>query len=181
MTDLVRLTLVSHAMTDAMAAARFSADEPLNDSGCRQAAVGFEIKSGTRQLTAPERRTRQTAQLLGMRPVTEPRLADLDCGRWRGSALQSVPPAELDVWLTDPLQAPHGGESIVNLVERVASWLGSLADDTPRAVAVTHPAVIRAAILTVLEASPNAFWRIDIKPLSRTVLHRRRGAWTLRI
>ena len=62
----------------AMAAARFSADEPLNDSGCRQAAVGFEIKSGTRQLTAPERRARQTAQLLGMRPVTEPRLADLD-------------------------------------------------------------------------------------------------------
>lgn len=181
MTDLVRLTLVSHAMTDAMAAARFSADEPLNDSGCRQAAVGFEIKSGTRQLTAPERRTRQTAQLLGMRPVTEPRLADLDCGRWRGNALQSVPPAELDVWLTDPIQAPHGGESIVNLVERVASWLASLADDTPRAVAVTHPAVIRAAILTALDASPNAFWRIDIKPLSRTVLHRRGGAWTLRM
>jgi broad specificity phosphatase PhoE len=168
-------------MTDAMAAARFSADEPLNDSGCRQAAVDFEIKSGTRQLTAPERRARQTAQLLGLRPVTEPRLADLDCGRWRGSELQSVPQADLDVWLTDPHQAPHGGESIVNLLERVASWLASLTDDTPRAVAVTHPAVIRAAILTALDASPNAFWRIDIKPLSRTVLHRRGSAWTLRI
>lgn len=181
MTDLTRLTLVSHAMTDAMAAARFPDDEPLNDHGCRQAAVGFEIKSGTRQLTAPERRTRQTAQLLGLRPVTEPRLADLDCRRWRGRALDDVPPADLDVWLTDPVQAPHGGESIVDLVSRVAAWLASLADNASNTVAVTHPAVIRAAILTVLDASPNAFWRIDIKPLSRTVLHLRGAAWTLRI
>jgi broad specificity phosphatase PhoE len=181
MADLVRLTLVSHAMTDATAAARFSADEPLNDSGCRQAAVGFEIKSGTRQLTAPERRARQTAQLLGLRPVTEPRLADLDCGRWRGSALDDVAPADLDVWLTDPLQAPHGGESIVDLVGRVAAWLASMADSASHTVAVTHPAVVRAAILVALDASPNAFWRIDIKPLSRTVLHCRGAVWTLRI
>ncbi|BBZ41881.1 histidine phosphatase family protein [Mycobacterium conspicuum] len=181
MTELVRLTLVSHAMTDAMAAARFSADEPLNDSGCRQAAVGFEIKSGTRQLTAPERRARQTAQLLGLRPVIEPRLADLNCGRWRGRALDDVPPADLDVWLTDPRQAPHGGESIADLVDRVAAWLASLSDNASRTVAVTHPAVIRAAILTALGASPNAFWRMDIKPLSRTVLHRRGSGWTLRI
>ena len=181
MTGVVRLTLVSHAMTDAMSAARFPADEPLNDSGCRQAAAGFEIKGGTRQLTAPERRARQTAQLLGLRPVTESRLADLDCGRWRGSALENVPPADLDVWLTDPVQAPHGGESIVDLVERVAAWLASLADNTSHTVAVTHPAVVRAAILVALGASPNSFWRIDIKPLSRTVLHWRGVAWTIRI
>ena len=181
MTELVRLTLVSHAMTDAMAAGRFPADEPLNDSGCRQAAAGFESKSGTRQLTAPERRARQTAQLLGLRPVTEPRLADLDCGLWRGSPLQSVPPADLNVWLTDPVQAPHGGESIIDLIERVTAWLASLADDTAHTVAVTQPAVVWAAILVALDASPNSFWRIDIKPVSQTVMHRRGSAWTLRM
>ncbi len=168
-------------MTDAMAAARFPADEPLNDSGRRQATVQFEIKSGARQLTAPERRARQTAKLLGMRAITEPRLADLDCGDWRGSALDSVPPADLNVWLTDPVQAPHGGESIVDLIDRVAAWLASLSDDTTHAVAVTHPAFIRAAILVALDAASNSFWRIDIKPLGRTVLHRRRCSWTLRM
>ena len=46
----------------------------------------------------------------------EPRLADLDCGRWRGETLDSIQPEELEVWLTDPGQAPHGGESIVDLL-----------------------------------------------------------------
>ena len=48
-----------------------------------------------------------------------------------------------------------------------------------RLTAVTHPAVIRAAILIALEAPPKSFWRIDIAPASRTVLHFR-GRWTLR-
>jgi broad specificity phosphatase PhoE len=47
-------------------------------------------------------------------------------------------------------------------------------------VAVTHPAVIRAAILTALDAPPKSFWRIDIGPVSRTVMHHRGQAWTVR-
>ena len=49
-----------------------------------------------------------------------------------------------------------------------------------RLVAVTHPAIIRAAILVALDAPPKSFWRIDIAPVSRTVLHFRGHAWTLR-
>ena len=36
MSEVVRLTLVSHAMTDAMAAGRFPDDEPLNALGQSQ-------------------------------------------------------------------------------------------------------------------------------------------------
>ena len=75
-----------------------------------------------------------------MRAETEPRLADLDCGRWRGNVLGGVGPAELAVWLTDPTQAPHGGESVVDLIIRVRGWLDSLATARGRLVAVTHPA-----------------------------------------
>jgi hypothetical protein len=35
-TEVVRLTFVSHAMTDAMAGGRFATDEPLNATGRRQ-------------------------------------------------------------------------------------------------------------------------------------------------
>ncbi len=179
----MRLTLVSHAMTDAMAAGRFPADEPLNDTGRRQveAAAGLDICNETRQLAGPEQRARQTAQLLGLQATTDPRLADLDCGRWRGKILGAVDPADLEVWLTEPAQAPHGGESIVDLIERVAGWLESLTDNTLRAVAVTHPAVIRAAILLALDIPPKSFWRIDIAPVSRTVMHFRKNCWTLRL
>jgi broad specificity phosphatase PhoE len=182
-TEVVRLTLVSHAMTDAMAAARFPADEPLNDTGRRQVEVvaGLDISGDTRQFAGPEQRASQTAQLLGLRAATEPRLADLDCGCWRGQPLGNIRPEDLQVWLADPARAPHGGESIVNLIDRVARWLESLTDDTSPTVAVTHPAVIRAAILVALDAPPESLWRIDIAPVGRTVMHFREDRWTLRL
>ena len=183
MTDVIRLTLVTHAMTDAMAAGRFPADEPLNRIGHRQvkAAARLDIDGGVRQLAGPETRARQTAQLLGLHATTEPRLADLGCGGWCGQTLLAVGPADLEMWLSDPARAPHGGESIVDLIERVAGWLESLTHDPSRTVAVTHPAVIRAAILGALDMPPKSFWRIDIAPVSRTVLHFRKGYWTLRL
>ncbi|SPM34232.1 Broad specificity phosphatase PhoE, partial [Mycobacterium rhizamassiliense] len=182
-TEVVRLTLVSHAMTDAMAAGRFPADEPLNDLGLRQVetAVRPNAAAAARQFTGPERRARQTAQLLGLQPITEPLLADLDCGRWRGSALDAVDPAELRQWLTEPASAPHGGESVVDILERVEGWLESLTDNALRTVAVTHPAVIRAAILVALKAAPQSFWRIDVKPVSPVALHFRGNRWSLRL
>lgn len=186
MTGVVRLTLVSHAMTDAMAAARFPADEPLNDLGRRQAeAVAAQPSRDARPVAGPERRARQTARLLGLTATTEPRLADLDCGRWRGQALGDLNPEDLGRWLAEPARASHGGESIVDLIGRVAGWLGSLteegAGDASATVAVTHPAVIRAAILLALDVPPKSFWRIDIAPVSSTVMHFRNGRWTLRL
>lgn len=183
MTQIVRLTLVSHAMTDAMAAGRFPADEPLNTAGCRQIdAVGtLNVGADTRQFSGPERRGRQTAQLLGLQASTEPQLADLDCGSWRGQTLGTVDPTDLRRWLTEPTSAPHGGESVADLIDRVSGWLDSSAATTLPTVAVTHPAVIRAAILAALDIPAKSFWRIDIAPLSRTVMHFRNDRWTLRL
>ena len=183
MTEVIRLTLVSHAMTDAMAAGRFPSDEPLNGIGRRQVKKSgrLDISRDMRQLAGPEQRARQTAQLLGLHAATEPRLADLDCGGWCGQTLRAVGPADLETWLTDPARAPHGGESIVDLIQRVAGWLEALTASTSPTVAVTHPAVIRAAILRSLDSPPKSFWRIDVAPASRTVLHFRSGRWTLRL
>lgn len=181
MSEVARLTLVSHAMTDAVSAGRFPTDEPLNAAGRRQ--VGPSIDFGSTQfasLCGPEQRCVQTAELLGLHAVIEPRLADLDCGRWRGDVLGGVSAADLAVWLTDPTSAPHGGESVVELMDRVAGWLESMSAGRSRTVAVTHPAVIRAAILLALDAPPKSFWRIDVTPASRTVMHFRGQAWTLR-
>jgi broad specificity phosphatase PhoE len=187
-TEVVRLTLVSHAMTAAMAAGRFPADEPVNDIGRRQvkAVAALDIRSEARQLAGPEQRAVQTAQLLGLKATTEPRLADLDCGRWRGKALEAVRPEELQMWLTDPTRTPHGGESIIDLIDRVAGWLASLTekalpDHTLRTIAVTHPAVIRAAMLVALDIPSKSFWRIDIAPVSRTTMHFRADGWMLRL
>ncbi|MGE2690220.1 histidine phosphatase family protein [Mycolicibacterium pulveris] len=180
MTEVVRLTLVSHAMTDAMAAGRFPTDEALNSLGHRQIDATTELGEADAAFCGPEKRTRQTAELLGLRAAVEPRLSDLDCGRWRGDVLGRLRPDDLAIWLTDPTRAPHGGETVVELIGRVRDWMGSLTERRGRLVAVTHPAVVRAAVLTALDAPPKSFWRIDIEPASRTVLHYRGHAWTLR-
>nr|WP_090279696.1 histidine phosphatase family protein [Mycolicibacterium komanii]CRL75733.1 phosphoglycerate mutase [Mycolicibacterium komanii] len=180
MSEVVRLTLVSHALTDAMSAGRFPTDEPLNSVGHRQVDASIDLGVVDAAVCGPEKRTRQTAELLGLQAEVDARLADLDCGRWRGDVLGGVQPADLAIWLTDPAQAPHGGESVVDLVDRVRDWMDSVANRRSRLIAVTHPAVIRAAILVALDAPPKSFWRIDVAPASRTVMHFRGHAWTLR-
>jgi broad specificity phosphatase PhoE len=185
--EVVRLSLVAHAMTDAVAAGRFPVDEPLNALGHRQADaavrngdLGLEPGVVDTAYCGPEKRTRQTAELLGLHAEVCPGLADLDCGSWRGDVLSDVDPAGLALWLTDPAGTPHGGESVVDLVDRVRRWLQTVSMQRGRLLAVTHPAVIRAVILVALDAPPKSFWRIDIAPVSRTVLHYRGKAWTLR-
>jgi broad specificity phosphatase PhoE len=178
--EVVRLTLVSHALTDAMSAGRFPTDEPLNPVGHRQVDATIDLGVADAAFCGPEKRARQTAELLGLQADVDGRLADLDCGRWRGDVLGGVRPADLAIWLTDPTQAPHGGESIVDLVDRVRGWMDSLTGHRARLVAVTHPAVIRTAILVALDAPAKSFWRIDIAPASRTVMHFRGHAWSLR-
>jgi broad specificity phosphatase PhoE len=48
-----------------------------------------------------------------------------------------------------------------------------------RTIAVTHPSVIRAAIIHAIDATPQSFWRIDIAPLPLTTLSRNNGRWSL--
>jgi broad specificity phosphatase PhoE len=166
-------------MTDAMAAGRFPADEALNALGYRQ-LYGLEVGAADTVLCGPETRTRETAELLGLSALVDGRLADLDCGQWRGLNLDSVQPGQLTRWLTEPDSCPHDGESIVALIARVRGWLADISRTPGRIVAITHPAVIRAVVLNALDAPPKSFWRIDIAPASRTALHHRGMVWTLR-
>lgn len=176
-----RLFLVCHASTDAQRHVRFPSGETLSDRGLREAAR-IVPPVVDRVLTAPERRAVATAGALGTGATVDPALRDLDHGTWRGLRMDEVPEPDLMRWLTDPDAAPHGGESITALLARVGAWLARLdAPDPQRIAAVTHPAVIRAAITHALSAPPSAFWRIDVRPVSVTRLHGSGGRWTLRL
>jgi broad specificity phosphatase PhoE len=177
----VRLTLVCHAPTAALARAAFPADEPLTERGARDAAGAAAAFGGVGAARCgPEIACVQTAQALGLDPLVDPALRDCDYGRWRGHRLEEIEPAAVTAWLTDPAAVPHGGESILELLARLRAWLATQAAERGRQIAVTHPAVIRATMVTVLDASPAAFWRIDIPPLSRICLTSQGGVWRFR-
>ena len=178
-----RLTLVSHSSTPATVAAAFPADEPLDGRGAAWAAEARgSVARYDRVWCSPSVSCGQTAAALGLAATTEPLLRDWDLGRWRGRTLDEVAAAEpesLQAWMTVPDQAPHGGEPLSALLERVAGWLGTV-PAAGHTVAVTHPAVVRAAVVTVLTAAPQGFWRIDVAPLTGTVLRGGPGRWTVR-
>lgn len=109
-------------------------------------------------------------------------LGDWNLGRWAGHTLDAVAGTEPDAvraWMLDPDAEPHGGECLTALLTRVGRWLDGL-PSSGHTVAVTHAAVVRAAVVVVLTAPPAAFWRIDIAPLTATRLAGRPGRWTVR-
>jgi broad specificity phosphatase PhoE len=178
-----RLRLLCHAPTAAIRTSAFPNDEPLDaQAQGRLSSLSFRVSPADLCLTSPALRARQTAQDLGIAADVEPLLRDCDYGRWAGRTFDEVQheePEAIDEWLRDPAAAPHGGESIVGLIARVAQWLDMQRAAPERIVAITHAAVIRAAIVHALGAPPLSFWRIDITPLSLVRLSGANGRWTL--
>jgi broad specificity phosphatase PhoE len=93
--------------------------------------------------------------------------------------VQTEEPAKIALWLSDAKAAPHGGEALSDLFQRVAAWMNERIPEKGRTIAVTHVAVIRAALLHVLQAPASSFWRIDIEPLSVVKLRSDGTRWTL--
>ena len=89
-------------------------------------------------------------------------------------------PRKLVSWIRKPETAPHGGETIPQVLQRVAAWVAERSREQGRMVAITHAAVIRAAVVHVLQAQLPSFWRVDVLPLSQTELRTNGRRWVLR-
>lgn len=178
-----RLILICHASTEAVRKAAFPADEPLDRRDHADlVALAERLPRADRHWTSPELRTRQTAELLKLEATSLSALHDCDYGVWKGRTLDEVmtrDPNGVETWLRDPEAAPHGGESLLTLLRRIAKWLDGEKAIDRRSTLVTHAAVIRAAIVHALDATPQSFWRIDIAPLSVTQLSGKDGRWNL--
>jgi broad specificity phosphatase PhoE len=180
---IARLDLLAHGPTAATRAARFPDDEGLESS-----AVGaIEVLRGmlrpyAQVLTAPACAARETAATLGFEAEVEMALRDCDYGRWRGLASKDVAEREPDgfaAWLGDPAASPHGGESIAALIERIGGCLAQSLARESATLAVTHAAVVRAAVVHALGAGSSAFARIDVAPLSLARLSGQGQRWNL--
>ena len=80
----------------------------------------------------------------------------------------------------DVTAAPHGGESLVDLIARVGAAVdGRTWPDGP-SVLVVSPLVVRALIVHLLGAPATLMLGIDIEPLSLAELTGHGGRWKLR-
>jgi broad specificity phosphatase PhoE len=178
----LRVLLICHAATADTRRAAFGGDGPLLDGAARRVAdLRPHLPMARAVLRSDAVCTAQTAAALGLleESVVDPAVADWDFGTWTGRGLAEVTEAEPEAvmaWRSDPAGAPHGGESLVDVLSRVRSWLEGLEGEGTRTV-VTHPSVIRAAVVCGLEVPEEAFWTIDVAPTSVTELRRRGTRW----
>ncbi|WP_455825808.1 histidine phosphatase family protein [Pseudomonas graminis] len=176
-----RLTLICHALTPSQKHGRFPDDEWLA-MDWQQAALSLagRYKQHPRLVSAPEARARQTAGLFGADALIEEALRDADFGAWKGQAIAQLDNDALQAWMADSASTPHGGESVEQICARVAHWMKTLETQPGHVVAITHPFVIRAAMLYVLQFPVSMFYRIDVEPLCATEL-RFNNVWRLRL
>jgi broad specificity phosphatase PhoE len=153
------IVLVRHGETDWNRENRFQghADPSLNEAGRAQAmTLAGELRTETfaAAYTSPLRRASETAAILadalGLEPVPEAALKEVDVGSWSGLTRGEVEerfPAGFARWL----EYGHGwddGETYDELGARVISGLARIAErhDDSTVLAVTHGGPIRSAL-----------------------------------
>ena len=106
-----------------------------------------------RIVTSPLRRCRLLAERISREldaPLSEdPRLQEMDFGRWEGMAWSAIPRSEIDAWAASFQHArPHGGESVSMLRRRVLEAIDDYTGRTGHTLIVTHAGIIKAALAT---------------------------------
>jgi broad specificity phosphatase PhoE len=190
---LTSLTLIAHALTPALRGLVLGGDAAPDPAGVEAARelkiVADEVYAG------PEAAALATASALGLSPVVVPALRDREYGDWTGRELEELleaSPGAVATWLERPHTAPPGGETENDVITRVADWLGDLTRaaeavdnggrsqaDRRTVAAVVHPAVVRAAVLYVLDAPAESLRHVDVRPLSVVRLSAHAGSWSL--
>lgn len=179
------LLLVRHASVDSANRHRYvgRTDLPLSEEGRRQAEALVEAirrQSPTQCLCSPLRRAVETAgpmsEALGLEPLIEPYLREINFGHWEGKTFEEIchaDPERVDRWAEfSPDFAFPEGESIRGFLERVGRAAAkAIASPEDRVLVVTHGGVIRAMICHLLGLSPENYVLFEVAHASLTVMN----------
>ena len=146
------LALIRHGPTPWNVDGRIQghADIALDDAG-RSTVRAWKVPdelAAYRWMSSPLKRTMQTARLLGVEAIIEPRLREMDWGDWEGRRIADLR-EELGRTMSENERRgldfrPQGGESPREVQQRIGPWLAELGAAGEPAAAVTHKGVIRA-------------------------------------
>lgn len=164
------LILVRHGQTVANAGGLLQGhmDLSLDDVGRLQAmrtgAFVREKFPHARVVTSPLLRALETAQAISQDVEVDKRFIELNYGAWDGIAMNAIDAAQWSQWRNDPMFAPPGGESLIELEHRVKPALEQLrADAQDRdVVVVSHVSPIKCAVTWALNVESHVTWRFHL-------------------
>lgn len=132
------------------------------------------------------------AVYFGAQVRIDPRLREINFGRWEMQAWDAIPRSEIEYWAADVEHAcRHGGESVAVLSERVQSWLAELEFELEVAcraqtaaqsvVVLTHAGVMRvlAALTLRLPLAVCLDWQLELGAICHLRRRWRGDGWTL--
>ncbi len=158
------LHVVRHGRTEANAGGLLlgRADPDLDEVGRDQAArIAGAVGRPVRVVSSPLARCVQTARAFGVEPDIDERLIELDYGEFDLRPLKDIPAEVWARWRADVGFRPPGGETLVELGERVWAALDELAPDAVHddVVVVSHVSPIKAALAWALGVGMEVSWR----------------------
>jgi probable phosphoglycerate mutase len=152
----VKIAFLRHGPTDWNVQGRIQGhtDIPLSEAGLAQ-MQGLRLPqefAAARIFASPLMRAQQTAQALGLSVgALDARLMEQNWGRWEGLTNAEIRARDgEDCFVRAGLRhafRPPGGESVAELMARVAAFLVDAARERHDAVAVVHLGVLRAAYI----------------------------------
>lgn len=166
------LIVVRHGRTAANAQGLLlgRGDPPLDAEGRAQAAAMAGVLRPDRVIASPLRRARETAEAFGMPIDVDERWIELDYGEMEGTPTIEVPRETWAEWRADVCYHPEGGESLVDLSERVEQACDELITEATErdVVVVTHVSPVKAAVAWALGVGCEVSWRTFVGPASIT-------------
>lgn len=150
-----RLWLVRHALPLVAPGTCYGMLDIAADPAATQAAaerLAAALPAAARVAYSTLQRCELLAQCLqalrpDLAPQPDPRLREMDFGRWEGQPWDAIARADIDAWAEDFASGrPGGGENLADVLARVAAALRAHVDGTPPlhdVVWITHAGVIR--------------------------------------
>lgn len=168
-------------------------DVPLSEVGRQQAkSLAARLKSIPFEAfySSPLERALETARLIsvsvGLQPVVDQRLAELDYGQWEGRTLADIMENDAEAfraWDANPaLLAPPGGETGLEAQRRVVSVLEFLAarHQQSHVLVAFHKTVCRLAICHALGMAPDEYRRrLVLNNAALSIIQPRPSGWQL--
>ena len=184
---MYRWFLARHGETDWNIEGRAQglSDPPLNDSGLDQAralAARLSPVSFVAAYASDLRRAVDTAEPITsgreMQLKTLPDLREKHFGDWEGMTYREVatrcPELYAGLFANDPSFAPPGGESDLELLERVSAEVTRMTESHLQTegnlLVVAHGGVLRAMILSLLGLTIDTMWRFRLSTAGLSVI-----------
>lgn len=158
-------------------------DIGLNEKGLKEAMLAaaavspllnfFDLPPVSSIINSPMKRTTQTAEALsgaeGLTGLADERLREIAFGDWDGMSMDAMEiesTEEVAKWRASMSQRPPGGESILDLEERVSELVSEviLLNQGNTVVLVTHMMPSRVIAKLAQQSAESSYWNINFAP-----------------